>query len=197
VVYHPVNSLSRKKCMSTAKKVMYVDNKKFYNAILEHKQKVKEAKEKGLDEPRIPDYIGECIYKIAERLSTKPCFVSYSYRDEMVSDGIENSILYFNDYDPNIGSNPFAYFTQVIYFAFIRRINKEEKNRYTMYKNFYEMISYDRDSSNLVDHDDNHVLPVQLYDNINEFMEKFERKEKQKKEKRKTSKEGLLKFYEE
>ena len=80
---------------------MYVDNKKFYEEIVKYRQKVRECQEQGLEEPRIPDYIGECIYKIAEKLSTKPCFANYSYRDEMVSDGIENSILYFKDYNPD------------------------------------------------------------------------------------------------
>jgi hypothetical protein len=177
--------------------VHYVDNQKFYQEIIEHKRKVAEAREKGLEEPRLSNYIGECIWKIANKLSCKPCFLNYSYRDEMISDAIENCILYFNDYDPNRGSNPFAYFTQVIYFAFLRRINKEEKNRYTIYKNFQETVINNGHAAHLVDGDDNHVMSVNLYDNINEFMERFEKKEAIKKEKRKIAKEGLIKFYEE
>ncbi len=177
--------------------VHYVDNQKFYQEILEHKRKVAEAREKGLEEPRLSNYIGECIWKIANKLSCKPCFLNYSYRDEMISDAIENCILYFNDYDPNRGSNPFAYFTQVIYFAFLRRINKEEKNRYTIYKNFQETVINNGHAAHLVDGDDNHVMSVNLYDNINDFMERFEKKEAIKKEKRKIAKEGLIKFYEE
>jgi hypothetical protein len=115
----------------------------------------------------------------------------------MISDGIENCILYFNDYNPDIGKNPFAYFTQVIYYAFLRRINKEEKNRYTIYKNFQETIVNLGVSNLLTDSDDNHMIPNQIYDNINEFMDKFEKKEKAKKEKRKIAKEGLIQFYEE
>jgi len=177
--------------------VHYVDNAKFYNEILAHKKRVAEAREKGLQDPKLPDYIGECIWKIAEKLSTKPCFINYSYRDEMISDGIENCILYFNDYNPDIGKNPFAYFTQVIYYAFLRRINKEEKNRYTIYKNFQETIVNLGNSNLLTDSDDNHLVPNQIYDNISEFMDRFEKKEAVKKEKRKTAKEGLIKFYEE
>ncbi len=183
--------------MKKTARVHYVDNAKFYNEILKHKERVKEAREKGLEDPRLPDYIGECIWKIAEKLSTKPCFISYSFRDEMISDGIENCILYFNDYNPDIGKNPFAYFTQVIYYAFLRRINKEEKNRYTIYKNFQETIVNLGVSNLLTDSDDNHMIPNQIYDNINEFMDKFEKKEKAKKEKRKIAKEGLIQFYEE
>jgi hypothetical protein len=177
--------------------VHYVDNQKFYQEILNHKKKVSDAREKGLEDPRLPNYIGECIWKIASKLANKPCFINYSYRDEMISDGIENCILYFNDYNPDIGKNPFAYFTQVIYFAFLRRINKEEKNRYIIYKNFQETIINNGHAGHLVDGDDNHVMTVNLYDNINDFMERFEKKEAVKKEKRKTAKEGLIKFYEE
>lgn len=178
-------------------KVHYVDNQKFYQEILNHKKKVTEAREKGLEDPKLPNYIGECIWKIASKLANKPCFINYSYRDEMISDGIENCILYFNDYNPDIGKNPFAYFTQVIYFAFLRRINKEEKNRYIIYKNFQETIVNNGHAGFLVDSDDNHLLTVNLYDNINDFLERFEKKEAVKKEKRKNAKEGLIKFYEE
>lgn len=184
--------------MSNEKKVVhYVDNKKFYEEILKHKEKVKEAREKGLEEPRLSNYIGECIYKIANKLSNKPCFINYSFREEMVSDGIENCILYFNDYNPELGKNPFAYFTQVIYYAFLRRINKEEKNRYIIYKNFQETIVNNGHAALLTDVDNNHVMSAPIYDNINEFMDRYEKKEEIKKEKRKTAKEGLAKFYEE
>ena len=177
--------------------VHYVDNKKFYQEILVYKQKVAEADSKGLESPRLPNYIGECIWKIANKLANKPCFINYSYRDEMISDGIENCILYFKDFDPNKTQNPFAYFTQVIYFAFLRRINKEEKNRYIIYKNFQETVINNGHAAHLVDGDDNHVVSVNLYDNINDFMDRFEKKEAIKKEKRKIAKEGLIKFYEE
>jgi len=174
--------------------INYVDNKKFYEAILEHKKKVEEAEKKGIEPPRIPDYIGECIWKIAEKLSTKPCFINYSFREEMVSDGIENCILYFHDYNPEITQNPFAYFTQVVYYAFLRRIAKEEKNRYAIYKNFQESML---EPNLLVDSDNNNLLPSQMYDNINDFMTRFEKKEEIKKEKRKQMKKGLQQFYEE
>lgn len=179
------------------KKVHYVDNKRFYEEIVAFKRKEEEYKQKGLESPRLPEYIGECIYKIANKLSNKPCFMNYSYRDEMVSDGIENCIMYFKDFDPNKTQNPFAYFTQVIYYAFLRRINKEEKNRYIIYKNFQETIINNGHTSLLMDTEDNHVVPSQLYDNINDFMGRFEMKEEAKKQKRKESKQGLAKFYEE
>lgn len=184
--------------------VHYVDNKKFYQEILKYRQSLIKAREEGREDPRMPEYIGECIWKIAEKLSTKPCFANYSFRDEMVSDGIENCILYFKDYDPdynasvnpNYTPNPFAYFTQVIYYAFLRRIGKEEKNRYIIYKNFQETIANVHEPNLLTDSDDNHLLPTTMYDNINVFMEKFERKEKEKKNKRKQVKDGLSKYIE-
>lgn len=177
------------------KPVNYVDNKKFYEEILKYRASLADAQEKGLDNPRIPEYIGECIFKIAEKLSTKPCFVNYSFRDEMVSDGYENCILYFKDYNPEITQNPFAYFTQIIYYAFLRRISKEEKNRYIIYKNFQETITLN-DLGNFVDENDNRVVSKSMYENINDFMNNFEKKEELKKQKRKQVKEGLDKFYE-
>jgi hypothetical protein len=188
--------------MQAKKKVHYVDNQRFYSEIVEYRKILHKAREDGVEEPRIPNYIGECIWKIAEKLSTKPCFINYSYRDEMVSDGIENCILYFKDYNPEIGQNPFAYFTQVIYYAFLRRISKEEKNRYVIYKNFQYNIIHgstqgEHDAFVLFDDNDKNLLPVAMYDNINDFMDKFEKKEEAKKIKRKQIKEGLAKFYEE
>lgn len=177
------------------KRIHYVDNQKFFQEIVAYRKALIEARERGAnEEPRIPDYVGECILKIAEKLSTKPCFVNYSYRDEMISDGIENCILYFKDYNPEISQNPFAYFTQVIYYAFLRRISKEEKNRYTIYKSFQEMMTT-HDFEHLTDSDDKHILPTKIYDNINDFMTKFEKKEEEKKEKRKVMKQGLQNFF--
>lgn len=181
---------------------MYVDNKKFHQAIIEYHEKVKEAEALGKEKPRIPNYVGECIYKIAENLSTKPCFMNYSFRDEMISDGVENCILYFNDYNPHYKGatnaptiNPFAYFTQIIYYAFLRRISKEEKSRYTVYKNYQEMMCT-TDASLMTDSDGNRLQPHSNYDNINTFMNKFEKREQEKKDKRKQAKQGLNQFYE-
>lgn len=187
--------------MKPKKKVKYVDNQKFYEEIVKYRKQIKENREKGIEDPPMPNYIGECIYKIADRLSMKPCFVNYSFRDEMVSDGIENCILYFKDYDPDYSNNgatatpnPFAYFTQIIYYAFLRRISKEEKHRYIMYKNFQETMTQIYEMNN---NDDGLLIPSSMYDNINVFMKKFEKKEEEKKVKRKEVKVGLQKFYEE
>lgn len=184
---------------NTKKSIHYVDNKKFFEEILKYKKEVRKAKRLGLEEPRIPEYVGECIWKIADKLSTKPCFVNYSYRDEMISDGIENCILYFKDYDPKVGQNPFAYFTQVIYFAFLRRIKKEEKNRYIVYKNFQHSIIHGHNDGieNIFLNDENNLITPVIYDNINSFMDKFEKKEEVLKQKRRKTKKGLEKYYNE
>lgn len=105
----------------------YVNNASFLQALKEHKAKVKEAEEQGDPKPRASNYIGECILKIATHLSYKPNFINYTYREEMVSDGIENCLMYLDNFDPDKSSNPFAYFTQIIWYAFIRRIQKEKK----------------------------------------------------------------------
>jgi hypothetical protein len=105
----------------------YVNNAAFLQALKEYKAKVREAEEVSDPKPRVPNYIGECILKIATHLSYKPNFINYTYREEMVSDGIENCLMYLDNFDPDKYSNPFAYFTQIIWYAFIRRIQKEKK----------------------------------------------------------------------
>jgi hypothetical protein len=99
-------------------------------AIKQYKAEIEKARAEGRQDPRIPEYIGECILKIATRLSHKANFINYSYRDDMILDGIENCMQCINSFDPNKSSNPFSYFTQVIYFAFLRRITKEKKQSY-------------------------------------------------------------------
>lgn len=112
----------------------YVNNKEFLAAIIEYRGKVKDAEEEGKPKPRVSNYIGECILKIATHLSYKPNFIGYSYREEMISDGIENCLQYIDNFDPSKSSNPFAYFTQIIYYAFIRRISKEKKQSYVKHQ---------------------------------------------------------------
>ena len=112
---------------TNAKPEHYVNNKEFTAAIAEHNQAVKDAIAKGEEPPRVTEYIGECIYKIATRLSTKPNFINYSYRDEMICDGIENCLQYIENFKEEKSTNAFAYVTQIIYFAFLRRIHKEKK----------------------------------------------------------------------
>ena len=105
----------------------YVNNKEFLYAIVAYKQDIKDAEAAGQPKPVIPRYIGECFLKIATHLSYKPNFVNYMFKDDMVCDGIENCVQYINNFNPEKSTNPFAYFTQIIHYAFLRRIQKEKK----------------------------------------------------------------------
>jgi len=105
----------------------YVNNKEFLEAISVYRNKVIAAKNAGKPRPRVTNYLGECFLKIATHLSYKPNFVNYMFREDMICDGIENCLQYIDNFDPDKSSNPFAYFTQIIYYAFLRRIQKEKK----------------------------------------------------------------------
>ena len=107
----------------------YVDNKLFLQAMTDWRLKYTKAKEKNRKPPKVTNYIGECFLKIANNLSYRPNFINYTYRDDMISDGIENCLQYMNNFNPKKSNNPFAYFTQIIYYAFIRRIRKEKKQQ--------------------------------------------------------------------
>jgi len=111
----------------------YVDNKLFYEKMKEYKEKVVLAEQNGKSRPPVTPYIGDCIMKIAVRLSHKANFINYPFREDMVGDGIENCLQYIDNFDPEKSKNPFSYFTQIIYYAFLRRIQKEKKVLYTKY----------------------------------------------------------------
>jgi hypothetical protein len=170
----------------------YVNNADFLTALIEYRSNCDIAKTEGKEDPRIPNYIGECFLKIAEHLSRKPNFVSYSFRDEMIADGIENCLMYFRNFDPAKSKNPFAYFTQIIYFAFLRRIMKEKKQLYVKYKATEQFGILDE--FEMYEDSDGTMKQFQMYDNISEFIQNFEESKKKKKE-GKTK--GLEKFIEE
>ena len=113
--------------MPRKKSEHYVNNKELLEALIVYRAKVAHAKENDLPKPRITNYLGECFLKIATHLSYKPNFVNYMFRDDMISDGIENCVQYIHNFDPEKSRNPFAYFTQIIHYAFLRRIQKEKK----------------------------------------------------------------------
>jgi hypothetical protein len=107
--------------------VHYVNNKEFLAALIDYRQNVELAQQRGDPKPQITNYLGECFLKIATHLSFKPNFVNYIFKDDMISDGIENCVQYIHNFDPEKSQNPFAYFTQIIHYAFLRRIQKEKK----------------------------------------------------------------------
>lgn len=137
----------------------YVDNSKFFDELVKYKDQLKEwedeGKEEGKPKPRVNNYIGDCFLKIAIRFSYKPCYVNYPCKEEMISDGVENCIRYIHNFDPHYISpttnkrrNPFAYFTQIVHYAFLRRIEKEKRqielqNKIKERKGYEEVMAVD------------------------------------------------------
>ena len=112
----------------------YIDNDVFFQEMIEWKTKVIEAEDSGDPRPPVTNYIGECFLKISEKLANRPNFMNYPYREEMISDGVENCLMYAHNFNPEKSKNPFSYFTQMIYYAFLRRIEKEKKQSYIKLK---------------------------------------------------------------
>lgn len=112
----------------------YVDNALFLKALKDYRAALHRADRDKIESPQIPEYLGECFLKIATHLSFKPNFVNYTFRDDMISDGVENCLVYIQNFDPMKSSKPFSYFTQIIWYAFLRRIQREKKHTYIKYK---------------------------------------------------------------
>jgi len=180
-----------------SKQKHYINNEDFLKALTDYKVAAKAAKDQNLPAPAIPNYIGECFMKIAEGLSHKPNFINYTYRDEMISDGIENCLMYFANFDETKSKNPFAYFTQIIYYAFLRRIQKEKKQLYVKYKATEQMGILDE--FEMMESEDGTTRQFELYDNIAEFIETYEDARSAKKAEKEAAKKpkGLEKFIEE
>lgn len=180
------------KGFSVAKKKTehYINNLDFFNAMKEWKILVDAADLKGEKHPPITEYIGICFMKIAENLARKPNFMNYQYKDEMQSDGVENCLLYAYNFDPTKSSNPFSYFTQIIYYAFLRRIQKEKKQAYIKYKKLEMSDDIDAASRKWLRENyfgaggDKNLLPTSLTEtDINNF-EKTSSGEESKKERK-------------
>lgn len=114
----------------------YIDNERFLEELVTHKKAVVKAKKEGIKPPGVTNYIGQCFLDIANNLAKKPNFANYTYKDEMVSDSVENCIMYATNFDPKKSKNPFAFFTQITFYAFLRRIQKEKKQLYIKLKCF-------------------------------------------------------------
>jgi hypothetical protein len=153
----------------------YVDGERLKDELKEYYNDYhKRYKIEGGEIPRLPEYVGECILLIAYNLAKKPCFSGYSYKDEMIEDGIENCIMYAYNIDPD--KNPFSYITQIINNAFIRRIDKEKKQLYVKYKS-YDLINI----QNSVEGKDNSL--EELNDISQAYMKEYEYKLEQKRKK--------------
>ena len=169
----------------------YINNKDFLKEMIKYRTAIRKAKRLGQPKPQIPTYVAKCFMMIAENLSHKPNFLSYTFRDEMVADAIENCVIYVDNFDPAKSSNPFAYFTQITYYAFLRRIQKEKKQLYVKYKSTETAGILDEFELN--ENEDGTFRQFELYENISEFISNYENARKAKKAKRA----GLEKFVDE
>ena len=170
--------------MTKPKSVHYIDNEKFLKEMIIYKRKFDEAKSKNKPQPMISEYLGECFMKIAQRLSFRPNFINYAFKDDMISDGIENCVQYIKNFNPEKSSNPFAYFTQIIYYAFIRRIQKEKKQLYIKYKTMDSNSSLGDNVEVSADDTQNYVYETMTNDqkvNMYDFISNFEEAKKKKK----------------
>lgn len=165
----------------------YVDNKKFLAALIDYKTSIDAAKEKNEQIPQVPRYIGECFIKIATHLSYKSNFINYTFKDDMVSDGIENCLTAATKFDPAKSSNPFAYYTQIIYFAFIRRIQKEKKHQATKYK-----IIENLDLDSIIQNSDDSESSRQLVDYLKKQLDNIDPERRETPSETKTRKKKLI-----
>ena len=120
--------------MARKKSIHYVNNSDFSTAVVEYVQKVEDARKTDVSIPKVPDYIAQCFLRIAEGLSHKANFIRYTYREEMVMDAVENCLKAIGNYNLEAATrtgkpNAFAYFTQITWYAFLRRITKEKKQQ--------------------------------------------------------------------
>ena len=180
---------------SKKKKEHYVNNKEFLQAMIGFRDSVMLAEKNGEERPRVTPYIGECLMKIAVHLSHKPNFINYTFKEEMISDGIENCLQYIDNFNPEKSQNPFAYFTQIIYYAFLRRIQKEKKHLYTKYKLTDEVSVMGLDRSSQEHDTDTYVnskTSEWSREHVDVFIESFEESKRRKKNRNTTAVDVLI-----
>ena len=177
----PKKKATKKKKKATGKNSKhYVDNKVFNVAMIEYIKDCRIVTDAGKNikenRPTVSNYIAECFMKISERLSYSPNFVNYTFKDEMVCDGIENCLLYMHNFNPDKSSNPFSYFTQIIYFAFLRRIQKEKKQQYVKLKSFSNSMVLDilYDTQEFDKGMQTNSYADYIQDNMDKFLKDFE-----------------------
>jgi hypothetical protein len=173
----------------------YVDNKRLYTEMVKYINAYNMAKERDEEPPKVSNYIGECIWLIANKLSTNRNFIGYTYREEMIGDAIENTLRYIHNFDPDKTKNPFAYFTQIMYYAFLRRIEKEKKQQYIKLKAMDNSIVMNT-LVELAPDDASHFQTVVVnmdYDKLNALADKYDSK-KAPAVKKPRAKKGIDKF---
>ncbi len=120
--------------MKPSERPHYVNNALFSQSVVDHVISVREAEAAGEKIPQMPRYVAECFLKISEGLSHKSNFVRYTYREEMVMDAVENCLRACKNYNVEAATrkgkpNAFGYFTQIAWYAFLRRIKKEQRQQ--------------------------------------------------------------------
>ena len=176
--------------LSPSKNGHYVDKAELYNHMVAYCEAREKAKAEGKEKPQIDNYIAECIIKIANHLSYLPNFSGYTYRQDFVEDAIENCIHYVDNFNPEISKNPFAYFTQICWYAFIRHIMKEKKQSIVKGKLIMGMTY---DEALMTDADTNKAVMEDTLRNTHTFVElaaEEEKKQKQKADERKAQREA-------
>tara|TARA_B100000953_G_C17974044_1_gene407002 strand:- start:272 stop:892 length:621 start_codon:yes stop_codon:yes gene_type:complete len=167
----------------------YINNKEFLKSLIEYQADIERCKKEGKNKPYVTDYIAMCFLQIAQRLSYRPNFINYTYKDDMISDGLENCLAYMHNFNTEKSKNPFAYFTQIIYYAFLRRIQKEKKQQYIKYKVYTDQKTIIEEEHEKLSNDFiNEKGSADFHIHIKEFIDEMERKEKEKKHKRELKK---------
>jgi hypothetical protein len=171
--------ITTKKKKPRAKGKYYVDNKEFYKALVEYKKVVATAK----TPPSIPNYIGDCISLICNKLAIRPNFYGYSFRSEMVGEAILNCFEAIGNFDPDRFTNPFGYFTQIAWYAFLRKIEQEDIQHYTMHANLENMfLGSDEIFAEMKGDDSSKDDGIRRhYEVIQKFEDKLERKKNRQK----------------
>lgn len=166
----------------------YINNKTLYESMKKYKRELKKAEKEDNEKPRVPNYIGECILLICNNLAKKPNFSGYTYKQDMISDGIIDCISAVDNFNPRKTNNPFAYFTQIAWNAFIRRIHKEKKQTYIKHKNFENSFVL----GGVWNENENNQLKSNEYSE--EVIKSFEQKNKLTKPKKKRKMRGIEAF---
>jgi DNA-directed RNA polymerase specialized sigma24 family protein len=172
----------------------YVDNSAFLKALTVYAEAVKKAKKKQKDKkdkkhlPRIPEYVGECLLKIATRYAHRPNFMNYTFRDDMVMDGVENCLIYLHNFNPKKSKNPFSYFTTIIHYAFLRRILREKKQTYTKYKLIEQAYIDGGFQENAEGSHSTADTTLLSFDNVKEFIQQYDNHTEKRRERRRQTK---------
>lgn len=165
------------------KKKNYIDNQKFYEHIKEYIYEVRRCREKGVDKPRVPEYIGHCLLLIGQNLVNHRWFRNYDFTEDMVMEGVLNCLEYLDNFDPDKYNNPHAYFTMVIWRAFQRKKDKEKKYLYTKFKAIEKINVFGSDMNELNEVEEI-IQADATVDYMNEFIKKFETSLEEKKRKK-------------